>query len=252
MTRTCNRAGVAPRQMPLSHISLKKDCRVIVDVGCGTGRALLFLAAGDRSERQFLGIEPAENMRELAIMRTSGHANIKILEGRFEEIPLESASVDYLYSIFAFHWTTDLDASVREISRVLKPFGEMDLFFIGRNNGREFIQRTTPIFLKYMGPSGLLESARLRKQLTKDEAFRLFAEAFDRSRLSIQESYDTHYDTLEGHLNWWVRIEGHFVKIPARDRQQCDAELKIAIEGLRDAQGIPYTIHELHLKLRNP
>jgi hypothetical protein len=27
----------------------------------------------------------------------------------------------------------------------------MDLFFIGRSNGREFIEQTTPIFLKYLG-----------------------------------------------------------------------------------------------------
>jgi ubiquinone/menaquinone biosynthesis C-methylase UbiE len=235
----------------LSHLSIKKDCQVIVDVGCGTGRALLFLAAGDRSERQFIGVEPAENMRERAIERTRSQANVRILEGRFEEIPLESGSVDYLYSILAFHWTTDLNASVGEISRVLKPGGEMDLFFIGRNNGREFIYRTTPIFLKYMGPARLLESARLRKQLTKDEAFRLFAEVFDGSRLSIEESYDTYYDTLEGHWSWWVRIEGHFVQIPPKARQKCNAELKTAIQGLGEARGIPYTIHQLHLKLRN-
>jgi ubiquinone/menaquinone biosynthesis C-methylase UbiE len=78
-------------------------------------------------------------------------------------------------SIFAFHWTTDLEASVKEIARVLKPGSEMDLFCIGRNNVREFIQRTSPIFLKYMGPVLLLGSARLRKQLKKEEALQLFA-----------------------------------------------------------------------------
>jgi len=30
----------------------------------------------------------------------------KIRDGSFEHIPLEAASVDYLFSIFAFHWTT--------------------------------------------------------------------------------------------------------------------------------------------------
>jgi ubiquinone/menaquinone biosynthesis C-methylase UbiE len=102
---------------------------------------------------EFIGIDPAKNMRGRAIERTKQNRNIKILDGSFEKMPLEGRSIDYMYSIFAFHWTTDLEASVKEIARVLKPAAEMDLFFIGRNDGREFIQRTSPIFLKYMGPS---------------------------------------------------------------------------------------------------
>ena len=47
---------------------------------------------------------------------------------------------NYLYSIFAFHWVSDVDASVKEVSRVLKPSGEMDLFFIGRDNTRGYTE----------------------------------------------------------------------------------------------------------------
>lgn len=65
----------------------------------------------------------------------------------------------------------------------------MDLFFIGRDNGREFIQKTSGIFLKYMGPALLLDSARLRKQLTRDAALQLFASVFEPSSLSVEESF---------------------------------------------------------------
>ena len=47
-----------------------------------------------------------------------------------------------------------------------------------------------------------------------EEAFRLFSRAFEPSRLSVGESYDTYYDSLEGHWGWWARIEGHFVQMP--------------------------------------
>ncbi len=104
---------------------------------------------------------------------------MEVRQGSFEKIPLETASVDYLYSILAFHWVTNLDRSVAEIARVLKPDAEMDLFFIGRDNGREFIQKTSAIFLKYMGPALLLDSARLRKQMTQETACELFSKAFD-------------------------------------------------------------------------
>ena len=234
----------------LGSIQLKDDYRLILDVGCGTGRALTWLASRAKSVVQFVGIEPAENMRNLALRRVQPFRNVQIWDGSFEHIPLETGSVDYLFSIFAFHWTTDPEAAVREVRRVLKPGAEMDLFFIGRDNGREFIQKTTPIFLKYMGPALLLESARMRKQLTKEAAHQLFAKAFSPTEPFIDESYQTYYDTLEGHWGWWVRIEGHFMQIPSARKERCDQEVKNALQCLAEPAGIPYTIHQLHVRLR--
>jgi ubiquinone/menaquinone biosynthesis C-methylase UbiE len=241
--------GLAAEKV-LASLVLKDDYQVVLDVGCGTGRALIRLASQSRPGVQFIGIDPAKNMGRLALQRTKSHACIRILDGSFEKIPLESASVDYLYSIFAFHWTVDLDAAVSEISRVLKPTGEMDLFFIGRNNGREFIRRTSPIFLKYMGPALFLDSARMRKQLTREAALHLFTKAFPLPQLSVEELNETYYDTLEGHWGWWVRIEGHFMKIPAEKREECNREVRHTLQSLMEEKGIPYTIHQLHVKLR--
>jgi ubiquinone/menaquinone biosynthesis C-methylase UbiE len=222
----------------------------ILDVGCGTGRALASLASRGPGYCQFVGIDPADNMRHLAAARCAIFKNVRVLAGSFESIPADTACFDYLYSIFAFHWTTDLDGSVRELARVLKPDGEMDLFFIGRNNGREFIQKTTPIFLKYLRPDGLLRTAQLRKQLTREAAFQLFSKAFDPARLSVEETYETYYDSLEGHWGWWVRIEGHFVQLPFTAKQDCDREVRAAIRDLDSPKGIPYTIHRLHVGIR--
>ncbi len=236
----------------LARIHLKDSYRVVIDAGCGTGRALLALATQNPSV-QFVGIDPALNMRKLAICRTTGCGNVQILNGCFEQLPLESLSVDYLYSIFAFHWTTDLEASIKELSRVLKHTGELDLFFIGRNNGKEFIASTTPIFFKHMGPTRLLASARMRKQLTKDTAVALLGDAFSPSRLLVEESYDTYYDTLDGHWGWWVRIEGHFMQVSADTKQACYDEVRHALSRLAiEGDRIPYTIHQLHVSVRRP
>jgi len=234
----------------LDSLRIKDAYQLVLDVGCGTGRALVHLASRSRPDIQFIGVDPAANMCKRAARRTAGHANIKILAGCFEQIPLESATVDYLYSIFAFHWVSDVDESVVQLSRVVKPTGEMDLFFIGRDNGCEIIQKTTPIFLKYMGPALLLASARMRKQLKKDAAFELFAKAFPAYNLSVEESYDTYYDTLAGHWGWWVRIEGHFMQLPPATKRQCYREVREALLNLAEDRGIPYTIHQLHVKLR--
>jgi ubiquinone/menaquinone biosynthesis C-methylase UbiE len=234
----------------LASLRIRDSYKTVLDVGCGTGRALLHLASQNVPEIQFIGIDPATNMCKRAACRAADYANIKILSGCFEQMPLESAAVDYLYSIFAFHWVIDVDESVKEMLRVLKPTGEMDLFFIGRDNGLEVIQKTTPIFLKYMGPALLLASARMRKQLRKEQAFEVFARFFPRSQVSVEESYDTYYDTLEGHWGWWVRIEGHFMQLPPGKKRQCYQEVKSALITLADDRGIPYTIHQLHVRLR--
>jgi ubiquinone/menaquinone biosynthesis C-methylase UbiE len=238
-------------QQALESIVLRSEYGLVVDVGCGTGKALVQLAAQASPATSFIGLDPAPNMRVLARQRTQDFRQVQILDGSFEQIPLISHSVDYLFSILAFHWATDLDRAVSEIARVLRTVAAIDIVFVGRNNGREFIQKTSPIFLKYMGPALFVQSAKLRKQLTKDEAFALFTKYLDPRRLLIEESYTTFYDTLEGHLGWWVRIEGQFVSIPAEKRRQCDSEVKKAISTLQEDRGIPYTIHQLHVKLGN-
>lgn len=234
----------------LRTIVIKDSYRLVLDVGCGTGRAIAELASQSRPGIQWIGVDPAENMRQLAAARTKAIRGVQILDGFFEAIPLESNSVDYLFSIFAFHWTTNVEASVREAKRVLKPSGEMDLFFIGRNNGREFIQATTPIFLKHMGPALLLESARMRKQLTKEAAVRSFAQEFRATDLKVEESYDTYYDTLEGHWSWWVRIEGQFMQLSAAKKRARDHEIRAKLSSLQSENGIPYTLHQMHVRLR--
>ena len=234
----------------LSAIRLREDYKLVVDMGCGTGRAIHALAATAPPLTRFVGVDPAENMCRIAAQKAAEQKEVEIRQGAFEKIPLETASVDYLYSILAFHWVTDLEASVAEIARVLKPDGEMDLFFIGRDNGREFIQKTSAIFLKYMGPALLLNSARLRKQLTRQAASDLFSKCFESSHLAVEESFTTYYDTLEGHWSWWVRVEGHFVQIPPEKKAACDRDVRAALQSLAEPRGIPYTIHELHVKLR--
>jgi ubiquinone/menaquinone biosynthesis C-methylase UbiE len=222
----------------------------VAEVGCGTGRELARLAGMAATDVQLLGIEPAANMCRRAAARTAPYPNVRIVGGRFEDLPLRSSSIDYLYSILAFHWTTDVDASVRELARVLRPTGEMDLTFIGRHNGREFIRATTPVFARYLGPAALVKAASLRKQLTLEQATERFTAAFPAPGLVVTESYETYHDSLEGHWGWWVRIEGQFVDIPPARRAECEGAVRDAIASLATEHGIPYTVHRLHVRLR--
>jgi hypothetical protein len=128
----------------------------------------------------------------------------------------------------------------------------MDLFFVGPDNGIEFNRVTTPIMRKYMGRAYMVTAAKMQQQISREQALDLFARTLGRDGLTVVESRHTYYDTLDGHWGWRVRIEGHFSRIPVDKRAAFDAEVREAIHELSTERGIPYTIHQLHVKVRRP
>jgi ubiquinone/menaquinone biosynthesis C-methylase UbiE len=233
-------------------LELRPTYRVIADIGCGTGQALEALAERASADVELVGVEPAAQMRDRAEAHTSRFPNVRVLEGSFESIPLESASIDYLYSIYAFHWATDPARGADEVARVLSPKGEVDIFFVGPNNGHEFNRVTTPLMRKYMGRAYMAAAAKMQRQISREQALEMFRRVLGPEGLTVEESQRTYYDTLDGHWGWRVRIEGHFSRIPTDKRQAFDAEVREALQSLTTDRGIPYTIHQLRVRLRRP
>lgn len=239
--------GVATRSL-WDDLGPRPRDTTIVDVGTGDGAALRAMHHRAPAAR-LIGVEPAAGLRSIAADRVGDLPAAEIVDGRFEDLPLTAASVDYLYSLMAFHWVTDPAAGAAEIDRVLAPGGHADLFFIGRFSGREFIKATTPIFLRRFGPARVFAAAGLRCQLTRDEADDVFSAAMPRRRVTVREWYDTRYDTVDGHLAWWVRIEGQLLEIGSPDLVDCESEIRAALAGLATADGVPYTLHLLHVRV---
>src|SRR5437899_3199365 len=59
----------------LASLIIRDDYQLVLDVGCGTGRALWRLAC--RPGIEFVGIDPAKNMRIQAAERTQRNPNIR-------------------------------------------------------------------------------------------------------------------------------------------------------------------------------
>ncbi|MEW1689250.1 class I SAM-dependent methyltransferase [Streptomyces sp. NPDC091265] len=88
---------------------------VVLDVGAGTGA---FSAAfADWFGVRVLAVEPAPAMRAL-IPRT---ADIEVLEGRAEALPVPDGCADAAWLGSVIHHIDDLPAAAREIRRALKP-----------------------------------------------------------------------------------------------------------------------------------
>jgi ubiquinone/menaquinone biosynthesis C-methylase UbiE len=234
----------------LASLRVRSDRGCVVDAGCGTGTALVDLASRLPPSTRLVGIEPAAGMRAIASRRTSAFPNVTVLEGRFEALPLGDASVGHLYSIHAFHWASDVDRAIGELHRVLAPDADLDMFFAGRGTGQEFIKATSASLLRHLGLAGWLASARLRNQLTLDQAQQAFGRGLPGRDVHVREIVETHFDTLEGHWAWFVRLEGHFAGLDSAVRSGCFREMREALRGLQTDAGIPYTTRILHASTR--
>ncbi len=99
----------------------------VLEIGAGSG--LNFRHYDERAD--VVAVEPAANMRARAIERSAERsgpgATITILEGRARSLPFDAASFDTVLITFTLCSVRDVSAALAEVSRVLKPGGEVRL-----------------------------------------------------------------------------------------------------------------------------
>jgi len=109
--------------------SLPPDHSTILDIGCGGGRFLKFLA--DTNATYTLhGIDHSPEMVELALRvnRAIAHANrLKVREASVLEIPLEDSTIDVATAFETIQFWPELSRALTEVRRVLKPAGRLIL-----------------------------------------------------------------------------------------------------------------------------
>ena len=105
----------------------------VADVGAGTGMlADVFLANGNR----VIAIEPNEDMREACRALHHDEPSIDVREGTAEATKLANGSVEMVSAGRALHWF-DLELSMQEFRRILKPRGWVAVVAFGRaDDGR--------------------------------------------------------------------------------------------------------------------
>lgn len=93
-----------------------------LDIGCGTGNYTIALA---NQGVNFIGIDPSERMLHEAKSKTS---EIKWMQGKAEDIPLQDQSVQGVLASLTLHHWQSLEAGFKELYRVLKPQGNIVIF----------------------------------------------------------------------------------------------------------------------------
>jgi ubiquinone/menaquinone biosynthesis C-methylase UbiE len=101
----------------------------ILDVGCGHGRSL---TAARASEGRVVGADPSELMVEIAARRNRPlieAACVDVVLATVESLPFADDVFDKVLCVHVLYFWKDLDVSLREIARVLKPGGRLGLLF---------------------------------------------------------------------------------------------------------------------------
>jgi len=94
---------------------------VVLDLGCGSGYAARALREVRGAARAY-GIDAAPKMARNARSYTDDGA-VEFLAGDFECLPFGDGALDHVFSMEAFYYARDPDATLRELTRVLRPGG---------------------------------------------------------------------------------------------------------------------------------
>ncbi|MHC4415243.1 MAG: methyltransferase domain-containing protein [Planctomycetota bacterium] len=100
---------------------------VVADLGCGAGIDLLFAAAIVGPSGRAIGVDMTDEMlaKARAVVAGSGLTNVEVRKGLIEDLPIASASVDWVISNCVINLSPEKDRVFAEIARVLKPGGRM-------------------------------------------------------------------------------------------------------------------------------
>lgn len=112
---------------------------VVLDYGCGPGNDLVGFAVRGRA-RRVIGVDVSLRALELARGRLALHgldsSRVDLMQVSDDEprIPLETASVDYLYCEGVLHHTTHPEAILAELARVMRADARGHIMVYNRNS----------------------------------------------------------------------------------------------------------------------
>lgn len=224
----------------------------VLDVGCGTG--FVFDILGDKikdKKIKFIGVEPAEGMLEIAKKKYSSFQNVNFKIGTFSEIPLEDNSVDKITSTLALHWVPSINDSLKELKRVLKPEGSIDIMLTEKDDGDSFKNPIIFAMKKHLSFKQIMNAATLSQRLSVKHMREKILEFFDEKeyQIDIKNVKETIYGNFDEHMKWWKsRSEQIISEIDNKDAFLID--LKKELENIQNEKGIPFDLSLLYINLK--
>lgn len=106
-----------------------KPGETVVDVGSGAGIDSLIAAHMVGPNGRVTGIDMTDAMiaKASSSAKASGAANVEFVQGQAEDLPVKAESVDVVISNGVFNLVPGKVAALREMFRVLKPGGKLQI-----------------------------------------------------------------------------------------------------------------------------
>lgn len=100
---------------------------VVLDLGCGAGIDVVLAAQKVGPAGHVLGVDMTDEMiaKARTVIAEAGLTNAEIRKGLIEELPVESASVDWVISNCVINLSPEKSRVFAEIARVLRPGGRV-------------------------------------------------------------------------------------------------------------------------------
>ena len=113
-------AGTSRRLEILNALDLKPGHQVL-DIGCGGGHLLEELAKAVGPNGKVFGLDTSEDQLKQAKERCISYDNIFTLQNFANSINLDNNSCDAVVSVQTFEYIEDVNESIQEVVRILKP-----------------------------------------------------------------------------------------------------------------------------------
>ena len=113
-------AGTSRRLEILNALNIQSGQHVL-DIGCGGGHLLEEIAKAVGPEGKAYGLDTSEDQLKQARKRCSSYENILTIKGYANQVDLENHSCDAICSVQTFEYIDNVDDSIKELTRLLKP-----------------------------------------------------------------------------------------------------------------------------------
>ena len=163
----------------IKKIKITNKDNIVADIGCGTGYVFELLTKKYRKKNiKFYGVDPAKGMLKIANKKIKDKRT-KFIEGSFEKINLRDDSVDKIISTLALHWVGSIDKALKELKRIVKPKGSIDILMIEKNDGKQFKKMVFRVMKKFLSNKQIFNAANLINRVTKKEITKKIIKYFD-------------------------------------------------------------------------
>ena len=161
---------------------------VIADIGSGTGKlSKIFLDNGN----MVYGIEPNDNMREMANKLLMGFDKFVSVNGSAENTTLQNGIIDFVVVGQAFHWF-DANKALYEFKRIIKNNGVLALIWYHRKTDTPFWNEYENILIKNIPEY----KGNIHRNYTNEEIKKYFVREY--RKIELESSRELSFNEVMG------------------------------------------------------